>query len=318
MGKQRILVPGGAGYIGSACVQNLCDGGYAVTVIDNLRRGKRDKVDPRAGFVQLDIADRENLHDLMRDGKFDAVMHFAAHKDVGESMRDAVLYSENVRNMVNVLDGMVGAGIPKIIFSSSAAVYGEAQFLPITEDHPVAPVNYYGITKRMCEQLMEWYHRIHGLNYVSLRYFNVAGDVGLNYLDPQAGNLFFIILEVLRGNRDHLTVYGDDYPTRDGTCVRDYLHLADLARAHTLCVEKADNIALNFGTGAGTTVQEILSAFESELGHPLPVQMGERRTGDVPALAASSAQAEKLLGWQPEKTLTDMVRSTLAALEGGI
>ncbi|MDZ7612026.1 MAG: UDP-glucose 4-epimerase GalE [Candidatus Moranbacteria bacterium] len=311
--KEKILVTGGAGYIGSACVKDLCRKGYQVEVVDNLSKGRRELVDKKAGFIKLDILDLEKLKNFIKEKNFDAVIHFASHKDAGASMEDAPLYSENIRAMINLLDSMVEHSIAKIIFSSSAAVYGDPQYSPADENHPLKPINYYGYTKMACEQLMQWYKLIHGIEFVSLRYFNVAGDHGLGYLDPYAKNLFPIIQDVLSGKREELQIYGDDYETRDGTGVRDYIHLSDLVEAHLKALELEGSDVFNLGTKEGQSVLEVVREFEKQSGKKIPRKFVPRRKGDPAELIADSSKAAKKLRWSARRGLAEMVESTLRA-----
>ena len=307
----KILVTGGAGYIGSACVKDLCEAGHEVLVLDNLFKGKKELVDPKAEFEKLDLLDRKNLFEFLEGKKFDSVIHFAAHKDAGASMIDGVQYSENIQMILNVLDVMVKNKIPQIIFSSSAAVYGDPEYLPMDEKHPTKPVNYYGETKLISEKLMDWYNQIYGINYVALRYFNVAGDHGLNYTDPNAKNLFPIIQDVLDGKREQLGIYGDDYETRDGTGVRDYIHLSDLVDAHVKSLGLKTSEIINLGTEKGQSVLEVVEEFEKQSGREVKKEVQPRRKGDHAEIFASSQKAEKVLGWKAQKGLPEMVESTL-------
>jgi UDP-glucose 4-epimerase len=307
----KILVTGGAGYIGSACVKDLCKKGHQVTVIDNLFKGKRELVDPKARFEKMDLLDRKKLLDFLGQEKFDSVIHFAAHKDAGASMQDAIQYSENIRMILNILDGMAENKIPQIVFSSSAAVYGDPEYLPMDEKHPVKPVNYYGETKLISEKLMDWYAQIYGIKYVALRYFNVAGDHGLNYIDPNAKNLFPIIQEVLDGKREKLEIYGDDYETRDGTGVRDYIHLSDLVEAHIKSLNLKSSEIINLGTGKGQSVLEVVTEFEKQSGREVKKVFQARCQGDPAEIFASSKKAKNVLGWHAKKGLKEMVESTL-------
>ena len=310
--SERILVTGGAGYIGSACASALLSAGYEVTVLDNLSRGERRYVPDAAGFVQMDVLDREALVAHMRGGGYGTVLHLAGHKDAGASMRDAVLYTENVRGMVHVLDGMVMAGIPRILFSSTAMVYGEPEYTPIDEAHRVAPLNYYGVTKWQCEELLAWYGKIHGITGIVLRYFNVAGDSGIGYVDRYAKNLFPAIAAVLKGERERLEIYGDAYPTRDGTCVRDYIHVADIAAAHVAAVRYGGGPdVFNLGTERGQTVLEVVREYERQKGVQIPRVVVPARVGDSAVLVAGAAKARLLLGWEPVRGLQDMVESSV-------
>ena len=311
----NILVTGGAGYIGSVAVRLLLDAGHSVAVVDSLVKGKKELVDSRAIFFKCDITDVKALDVVFSSSDFDAVMHFAAHKDAGESMRDASKYSQNVIGTMNVLDLMVKHKVGKIIFSSSAAVYGNPEYVPVDENHPTEPINYYGFTKLKCEQLMDWYSKIHGIVCISLRYFNVAGDM-LGYVDPKASNVIPIIMEVAVGKRKSLDVYGDDYDTADGTGVRDYIDVNDLAEAHMLALELDSTDTINLGTSKGTSVMELLSATESICGHPVAYSVVDRRAGDTASLTASFDKAAKILGWKPKRSIDEMIGSMHKAYLG--
>ena len=302
----NVLVTGGAGYIGSVAVKLLLDAGHHVAVVDNLSKGKKELVDSRAVFYKCDITDVKALGVVFSSLSFDAVMHFAAHKDAGESMRDIPKYSQNVAGTINVLDMMVKHDVGKIIFSSSAAVYGNPEYVPIDEDHPTEPINYYGFVKLECERLMGWYSKIHGIVCISLRYFNVAGDA-LGYVDPKASNVIPIIMEVAVGKRESLNVYGNDYDTADGTGVRDYIDVNDLAEAHVLALKLDSSETINLGTSKGTSVMELLTAMEDVCGHPVAYSVVERRPGDPASLTASFDKASKVLGWKPKKNVKEMV-----------
>jgi UDP-glucose 4-epimerase len=256
----RILVTGGAGYIGSACVHKLIKK-HEVVVVDNLSKGKKEFVDPKAEFYKLDLADRGALQKAFSK-KIDAVIHFAAYKAVEESMEDAVKYSDNITGTINLLDMMVKKGVRKIIFSSSAAVYGMPKKEIVDEDAETKPINYYGYTKLACEQIIGWYSNIHAIEHVNLRYFNVAGDSGLGYVDPDAKNIVPILMEVLSGKRKKLTVFGNDYKTRDGTCIRDYIDVNDLVDAHILALDVEGSHVINLGTSKGSSVLELINATE--------------------------------------------------------
>ncbi len=308
---KKILVLGGAGYIGSACVKVLCDQGFSVTVIDDLSTGDKKYIDEKAKFFQKDIAEDKNAIDQ----HYDCVFHFAAHKFAGESMLNATKYSRNITGMINVLDAMVRHKIPKIIFSSSAAVYGHPQYLPIDEKHPLNPCNYYGFTKLKCEELIDWYSSIHGITYSSLRYFNVVGDLGLKYQERSSSNLFPVVMDVLSGKKDKLQIFGNDYETHDGTCIRDYVHLEDLIEAHILAMKQEGSDIFNLGTNTGYTVNEIIEEFEKQLDKKISKELAPRRAGDPARLVASSKKAETTLGWQVKKNLQEMIKSTLKTNE---
>jgi UDP-glucose 4-epimerase len=300
-----VLVTGGAGYIGSVTAELLLDAGHRVVVFDNLARGHRGAVDPRAAFVEGDIADGELLEQTLRQHQVDAVMHFAAHSLVGESMENAAKYfSNNVTAGLTLLDAMLRAGTRMVVFSSSAATYGMPHNVPIREDDPTEPINPYGESKLVYEQLLRWYDQIHGIKFVSLRYFNAAGasEKYGEVHDPET-HLIPLVLQVAMGQRPALQIYGDDYPTPDGTAIRDYIHVVDLAEAHLLAMnwlaDGGESQIFNLGNGAGFSVKEVVQVAREVTGHEIPAQMGPRRPGDPPALVASSEQITKILGWQP-------------------
>lgn len=311
--KSTILVTGGAGYIGSAAVKELIAKGYDVVVVDNLSKGLRRLVDKKARFFKADLADETQLEKAFKTNKIRVVMHFAAYKAVEESMKKPEKYSDNITGTINLLNLMVKYKVKKIIYSSSAAVYGEPNYNPIDEKHPTEPVNYYGFTKLVSEKIIEWYSKLHGISYVSLRYFNVAGDAGLGYVDPDAKNILPIIMEVVFGKREKLVIMGKDYPTRDGTCIRDYIHLSDLIRAHILALKLRDNAVINLGSANGVSVKELVEASIKVTGKRFKFEYGPRRMGDPAELWASNKRAKELLGWVPEKSVEEMISSAYEA-----
>jgi UDP-glucose 4-epimerase len=310
--KETILVTGGAGYIGSAAVKALISKGYNVIVVDNLIKGKKELVDKKAIFYEIDLTNKEKLSTVFNQ-KIDYVMHFASYKAVGESMINPEKYSDNITGTINLLDLMVKHNIKKIIYSSTAAVYGIPNKNTIDENHPTNTINYYGYTKLASEEIINWYSKIHHLNYVFLRYFNIAGDFDMNYVDPNAENIFPIIMEVIFGKRDKLTIFGDNYDTRDGTCVRDYIDIHDLIDAHILALNINNNQIINLGTSNGTSVKELVSAIIEVTGKDFPYVIGEKREGDPATLIASNKKAKEILGWKPKKTIKDMIKSTFDA-----
>ncbi len=310
---KTILVTGGAGYIGSAAVKTLCKKRYKVIVIDNLSRGLKKLVDQKALFYKAELSDKKALEQIFRKHKIDAVMHFAAYKAVGESMEDAPKYTQNITGTAVLLDCMVKHGVRKIIYSSSAAVYGMPKKSPISEDAETKPINYYGYTKLACGEMIRWYHLVHGISYISLRYFNVAGDAGLNYIDPDAENIFPIIMEVITKKREKLTIFGKDYNTPDGTCVRDYIDIQDLVDAHILALNCKYSGDINLGTSRGVSVKELVEETRKVTGMDFPFIYGKRRAGDPAHLVASNKLAKKVLGWKPKKSLKEMIRSTFDA-----
>ncbi len=311
----KILVTGGAGYIGSAAVKELFSLGHSVVVVDNLSKGLRELVGVEARFYEGDLVDYSFLQGVFLENRFDAVMHFASYKAAGESMTEVSKYSDNITGLINLLDCMVEFGVKKIVFSSSAAVYGNPEYVPIDEKHSLKPINYYGFTKLEGERILEWYSKLKGITFVALRYFNVAGDCGLKYIDPCAQNIFPIIMEVLAGKRSGLEIFGGDYDTPDGTCIRDYIDINDLIRGHVLALEVDKSAVINLGSSEGSSVLELVKAFEEVSGQKINYSIGKRREGDPAKLVASFDKAQKVLGWKPQNDLKEMVRSSLDALK---
>lgn len=316
----RILVIGGAGYIGSHVVKDLLANGHEVTVFDNLSSGHRCNLFPNAAMAEGDITDPEALRRVMRKG-FDGVVHLAAKKAVGESMENPQKYAvNNLSGTINILNAMADNNIKYLVFSSSAAVYGIPQYLPIDERHPTEPINFYGFTKLDIEKLMNWYDRLKGIKYIALRYFNAAGydeSGDIRGLDTAPQNLLPIIMEAAIGKRDKLKIFGNDYDTPDGTCIRDYIHVSDLASAHTAALnylqEKNRSEILNLGTETGTSVLEMLKAAEKVIGRPIAFEFAPRRPGDPARLTASAQTAQQLLNWKPSHSdIDNIVRSTWA------
>ena len=316
-----ILVLGGAGYIGSHTVYELIDAGREVVVADNLQTGFRAAVHPKAKFYELDIRDQKALDALFEAEQIDGVIHFAASSQVGESMSDPLkYYDNNLHGTMVLLKSMVAHGIDKIVFSSTAATYGEPERVPILEDDPTHPTNCYGQTKLDMEHMMSWVSRAHGLKYVALRYFNAcgahaSGQIGEAH-NPET-HLIPLILQVPLGQREQISVFGEDYPTKDGTCVRDYIHVTDLAQAHILALDYlmngGKNDVFNLGNGVGFTVKEVIDVAREVTGHSIPAQMAPRRAGDPAQLIASSEKAVKVLGWKPEyNDLSTIVASAWA------
>ncbi len=301
----RILVTGGAGYIGSVVAEELLKLGLDVVVYDNLSKGHRGAVVPGIDFVEGDLHDRERLRETLTDYHVNAVVHMAASSLVGESCADpAKYYRNNVRAGLILLDEMIDAGIRHIVFSSTAATYGEPESQPIDEYAPTNPTNPYGETKLAFERAMRWYDLAYGLRYVSLRYFNAAGatDHCGEVHEPES-HLIPIALQVATGKRRQLEIFGDDYPTPDGTCVRDYIHVVDLAQAHILALQAVSkgSAIYNLGCGgAGYSVREVIETVREVTGKEIPVQIGPRRAGDPPTLIASSDKIKTELGWEPK------------------
>ncbi len=313
-----ILVCGGAGYIGSHAVHALIEKGEQVVIVDNLQTGHRGALNPKAKFYEGDIRDASVLDKIFTENKVEAVIHFAANSLVGESMEKPLLYfNNNVYGMQVLLEAMVRHGVDKIVFSSTAAVYGEPKRVPIHEDDETCPTNTYGETKLTMEKMMKWVSRANGVRYVSLRYFNAAGalpDGSIGEDHATETHLIPLILQVPTGRRDHITVFGDDYPTPDGTCLRDYIHVVDLADAHVLALEYlrkggASDI-FNLGNGQGFSVKEMIAAAEEATGRSIKVEIGARRAGDPAQLIASSEKARSVLGWKPQFTDVEQVIGT--------
>jgi UDP-glucose 4-epimerase len=300
----KLLVTGGAGYVGSVCAAHLVDAGHDVTVVDDLSTGHQDAVPDGARYVQGDLATLAD--ELLADG-FDGVLHFAARSLVGESMQRPELYwSGNMVTTLRLLEAMRTHGTPRLVFSSTAATYGEPEQVPITEDAPTRPTNPYGASKLAIDHAITSYSAAHGLAAVSLRYFNVAGAHGrFGERHAVETHLIPIVLQVAAGQRESVQVYGEDWPTADGTCVRDYIHVDDLADAHLLALQHATpgrHAIYNLGSGLGFSVREVLDAARAVTGHPIPAVSAARRGGDPAVLIASSEAARSELGWRPQRT----------------
>lgn len=302
----KILVAGGAGYIGSHAVRYLRQAGHEVWVYDNLSRGHREAV-PAECLIEGELEDRSRVASVLREKQIEAVMHFAAFALVGESVADpALYYRNNVVAAISLAEAMRDAGVQKIVFSSTTATYGEPDKQPISEDTRQDPINPYGFTKLVFEHVLEDYARAYQWSYAALRYFNAAGaapegDLGEDH-DPES-HLIPIILQVALGQRDEIVIFGDDYATSDGTCIRDYVHVQDLADAHLRALEKlqpGEGIRLNLGTGRGQSVRQVVEACRRVTGHPIPERMGTRRPGDPPELVADASRAAQVLGWEPQ------------------
>ena len=303
-----ILVLGGAGYIGSHTVYELIAAGRDVVVADNLLTGFRAAVHPKARFYQADIRDRKAMDALFEQERIEGVIHFAASSQVGESMKNPLkYYDNNLCGTTTLLQSMLAHGVDKIVFSSTAATYGEPERIPILETDRTEPTNCYGETKLAMEKMMGWTARAHGLRYVALRYFNAcgahpSGEIGEAH-DPET-HLIPLILQVPNGQRERIAVFGTDYPTRDGNCVRDYIHVTDLAQAHILALDYllqgGQSDVFNLGNGVGFTVREVIDVARRVTGHPIPLQIAERRAGDPAQLVASSEKAKRILGWKPQ------------------
>lgn len=304
----KILVLGGAGYIGSHTVKELIKSGSQVVIVDNLETGYKEAVHPDAQFYQGDIRDRAFMDNVFEKEKIDGVIHFAANSLVGESMSNPLkYYDNNLYGTKVLLDSMVANGVDKIVFSSTAATYGEPKQVPILETDPTEPTNPYGETKLSMEKMMKWTDLAHGVRYVALRYFNAcgadaSGEIGEAH-NPKT-HLIPLILQVPNGQRDKISIYGDDYNTKDGTCVRDYIHVTDLAQAHILAmkylIDGRESAIFNLGNGVGFTVKEVIEAARKVTNHPILAEVVSRRSGDPAKLIASSEKAKKILGWNPQ------------------
>jgi UDP-glucose 4-epimerase len=302
----NILVTGGAGYIGSIVTEELVKQGQDVVVFDNLSAGHRAAVHPEAEFVEGDLADRAAVRALFERCDVDAVMHFASYTLVGESMEHPFMYlGDNVTNGLNLLHEAVDHGVRRFILSSTANLFDDPEEIPIDEDERIVPGSPYGESKHILERFLQWLDRIYGFRYAALRYFNAAGaspsgERGEDH-DPET-HLIPITLQVALDQRDKITVFGDDYPTRDGTCVRDYIHVTDLAKAHILALEALNqgSRTYNLGNGRGFTVREVIETCRKVTGHPIPAEVGERRPGDPPVLIASSERIQAELSWEAQ------------------
>ena len=312
----HVLVIGGAGYIGSHCVRLLRQAGHETWVYDNLSRGHRDAA--RADrLIEGDLHDVPKLVDVLQTRRIDAVMHFAAFALVGESVADpAIYYRNNVAATLDLLEAMRTAGVERIVFSSTTATYGVPDRMPITEETPQQPINPYGFSKLVVEHVLDDYAKAYGIGFAALRYFNAAGaapagDIGEDH-HPES-HLIPIVLQVALGQRDAVTLFGDDYPTPDGTCVRDYVHVDDLGTAHVKALEQlrpGDQVKLNLGTGKGYSVRQVIEACRRVTDHSIPVRVGPRRPGDPPELVADSSRAQKTLDWKPHYTSIDAIVAT--------
>ena len=297
----NVFVTGGAGYIGSVCVEELLNAGHRVTVFDNLCEGHRPAVDPRAAFHQGCLSDLTTIRQALESAGAEAVIHFAAHALVGESMTDPGKYfRNNVANGLHLLEAAQAVGVKKFVFSSTCATYGPPERVPMTEDLPQRPINPYGESKLMFEKMLQWYHQIHGLQFVAFRYFNAAGA------SPRFGehhrvetHLIPNVLKVALGQAAQCEIYGTDYPTPDGTCIRDYIHVVDLASAHILALAPGRPGFFNLGNGDGYSVRQVIQTCEQVTGRAIPVVEKPRRPGAPPRLVAAAEKARQVLGWKP-------------------
>ena len=300
----HILVTGGAGYIGSATAEAVLKSGHHVTVYDSLVTGHRAAVPEGAAFIQADLSEGHALVETLTQQKYDAVMHFAAFIEAGESMKDpGRFYANNFTNSLALMENAIRAGVKRFVLSSTAAVFKSSDE-PLTEDSPLGPTNVYGHTKLLTEQTLDWYRQIHGLHFAALRYFNACGalpDRGEAH-QPES-HLIPLVLQVPLGERENANIYGTDYPTPDGTCIRDYIHIADLVSAHLLALDglgERDSLIYNLGSGNGYSVREVIETARQVTGHPIPVRELPRRPGDSARLVASSEKIKRELGWEPE------------------
>jgi UDP-glucose 4-epimerase len=310
----NIFVTGGAGYIGSTAAQALLEAGHRVTVFDNLSHGHRAAVPAGARFVHGDIGDRLALAEAFASEAYEAVVHFAAHIEAGESMKNpGPFFLNNVAGAVNVIDAAVKHGVNRFVLSSTAAIFASSD-APLSEESLIQPANAYGETKRMVERSLHWYHEVYGLKYAALRYFNAAGALpGRGEAHQPESHLIPRVLSVPMGRLDAVTLFGADYPTPDGTCIRDYIHIHDLVTAHLLVLEALETngaLAYNLGNGTGYSNRQVIETARAVTGHPIPVKELPRRTGDAPRLVASSSKIRRELGWEPKyPDLKDIVAS---------
>lgn len=318
----KILVIGGAGYIGSHVVKELLENGYETWVYDNMSTGQEINLFPEAGFIKGDILDKNALNQAMTQN-FDAVIHLAAKKIISESMENPQLYAENnINGTVNILNAMIEHNVKHIVFSSTAAIYGMPEYLPVDEKHPVKPESFYGYTKAAAEDLMEWFSRSKELNYIALRYFNAVGyatDKSIKGKEKNPQNLLPIIMETAAGKRESMCIFGNDYDTPDGTCLRDYIHVSDLAAAHLAAIKRlmADkkSYRINLGTGKAVSVKEMVEAAEKVIGKRINCRIAPRRPNDMANVIAKVDLAEKVLGWKARYTNIEEIIRTAWNLE---
>jgi UDP-glucose 4-epimerase len=305
----KIFVTGGAGYIGSICAQLMLDEGNVITVFDNLSEGHRRAVDSRAEFIEGDLQDRQSIESALAKTRPDAVMHFAANALVGESMENPSKYfRNNIANGLNLLDAMIATGVRRFVFSSTCAIFGPPEDVPIDETMPARPINPYGESKLAFEKILRWYDQIHELRFVSLRYFNAAGASEKFGEDHRLEtHLIPNVLKVALGQKQAVEVYGTDYETPDGTCIRDYIHIVDLARAHILALAASKSEFYNLGTGGGSSVREVIDSCRKITERKLDIVEKPRRPGDPPRLIASSEKIKRELGWHPQFQSLDVI-----------
>jgi UDP-glucose 4-epimerase len=305
----KIFVTGGAGYIGSICAELMLNEGHAITIFDNLSEGHRAAIDPRAQFVEGDLQDRQSIESALVQSRPDAVMHFAASALVGESMQNPSKYfRNNIAHGLNLLDAMIAAEVRQFVFSSTCAIFGPPERVPIDETMPMRPINPYGESKLAFEKVLRWYDQIYGLRFVSLRYFNAAGASEKFGEDHRCEtHLIPNVLKVALDQKQAVDVYGTDYETPDGTCIRDYIHIVDLARAHILALGAKKSEFYNLGTGGGSSVREVIECCRRITGRKIDTEEKPRRPGDPPRLIASSEKIKRELGWQPQFQSLDAI-----------
>ncbi len=311
----KVLVTGGTGYIGGTVTRLLLEQGHEVTIFDNLSHSKASAVAPGAKFIDGELADRGLVESTLREGGFDGVMHFAALIEAGESMRKPeTFFRNNTATTLTLLESMLATGVNRLVFSSTAACYGEPESTPIREEAPLRPTNPYGESKLLVEHMLRWLNQIHGFRYASLRYFNVAGAVpGYGEAHEPETHLIPLVLDVALGRRPSIKIFGKDYPTKDGTCIRDYIHVADLADAHLLAFHALSDrspLVYNIGNGQGFTVREVIESVRRVTGRPITVDEQPRRPGDPAVLVASSEKIKAELGWTPHFADLDSIVST--------
>ena len=308
----KLLVTGGAGYIGGTVAELLLDRGHTVFILDDFSHGHRSLLPRRAILVEAGLAERERVHTLLQTEAFDGVLHFAALIEAGESMQKPEIYfRNNTASTLSLLEAVLASRTRRFVFSSTAAVYGEPDTTPIFENAPLKPTNPYGESKLLVEHMLTWFNRLHGLHYASLRYFNVAGAItGRGEAHEPESHLIPLILDVALGRRESIRIYGQDYDTPDGTCVRDYIHVSDLAEAHLLALEALetrDRLIYNLGNGKGFSVREVIDSVQRVTGRPIKVDEFPRRAGDPAVLIASSEAIGRDLGWKPRHSELDTI-----------
>ncbi len=308
----KFLVTGGAGYIGGTVAELLLDRGHTVFILDDFRHSHRSLLPLRATLVEAELADRGRVHSLLQTESFDGVLHFAALIEAGESMKEPEVYfRNNTASTLTLLEAVLASKTRRFVFSSTAAVYGEPERTPITENAALKPTNPYGESKLLVEHMLTWFHRLHALHYASLRYFNVAGAIpGRGEAHEPESHLIPLILDVALGRRESIRIYGQDYDTPDGTCVRDYIHVSDLAEAHLLAMtalETRDRLIYNLGNGKGFSVREVIDSVRRVTGRPIKVEEFPRRPGDPAVLIASSEAITRELGWKPAHSELDTI-----------